>query len=32
MVSLLARIFSRNQNDTKDPAGRQAYGIREFNS
>ena len=27
MVSLLARIFIRNQNDTKDPAVRQAYGI-----
>ncbi len=27
MVSLLARFFIKNQNDAKDPAARQAYGI-----
>lgn len=27
MVSLLANLFIRNQNDTKNPAVRQAYGI-----
>lgn len=27
MVSLLAKFFIKNQNDTKDPAVRQAYGI-----
>ena len=27
MVSLLARLFIKEQNDAKDPAVRQAYGI-----
>lgn len=27
MISLLANLFIRNQNDTKNPAVRQAYGI-----